>query len=275
LVIPFPVDKIGGMKSGWVLRPGAAEFPHENALINRGTLWIGTALCSAETALATSAPAAEPEVPSARTKTKNIGPRGASKAPPEAPPISRDDPPQAATVTAPPIPRDDSPRTVAAVAPPPSGESRPALGANASPVEGAEGGAAQPTQIDQFVRAIAEVARAHGAADAAAHVESLFKFGTPAPIELSDLARDALFDGNILEPSEEGVHATDWFARTSSAWQKMLRGEAENLAVCGESTLDGWTADLIARLVAKPAMASAIRRDLRRRGIAAFGMLDS
>jgi len=47
------------------------------------------------------------------------------------------------------------------------------------------------------------------------------------------------------------------------------------LAECGESTLDDWTANLIARLVAKPGMASTIRRDLRRRGIAAFGMLDA
>jgi hypothetical protein len=130
-------------------------------------------------------------------------------------------------------------------------------------------------RVENFVRAISEVALAHGAAETAAHVESLFKFGTPAALELSPSARAALLDGNILEASEGGVHATAWFARTSSAWQSMLRGEAGNLAVCGESTLDGWTADLIACLVAKPSMASTIRRDLRRRGIAAFGMLDS
>src|SRR5689334_2328093 len=37
------------MKSGWIVRPGAAEFPHENELIERGTLWIGSALCHVET----------------------------------------------------------------------------------------------------------------------------------------------------------------------------------------------------------------------------------
>ena len=130
-------------------------------------------------------------------------------------------------------------------------------------------------RIETFVRAITDVARAHGAAESAAHAESLFKFGTPAPLALSPDAQAALLDGNILEASDGGVHATAWFASTSSAWQRMLRGEEGNLAVCGESTLDGWTADLIARLVAKPAMASTIRRDLRRRGIAAFGMLEA
>jgi hypothetical protein len=130
-------------------------------------------------------------------------------------------------------------------------------------------------RIETFVRAITDVARAHGAAETAAHAESLFKFGTPAPLALSADARAALLDGNILEATDSGIHATAWFATTSSAWQRMLRGEEGNLAVCGESTLDGWTADLIARLVAKPAMASTIRRDLRRRGIAAFGMLEA
>jgi hypothetical protein len=219
LVISCPLVNIDSMKSGWVLRPGAAEFPHENALIDRGALWIGTALCGAETA--TAAPAAPAPIPETNPTAPN---------PPSEPPL---------------------------------------------PAVGADGDGAHDARVEHFVRAIADVARAHGAADTAAHVESLFKFGTPAPLALSDLARTALLDGNILEATDEGVHATAWFTRTSSAWQKMLRGEAENLAVCGDSTLDGWTADLIARLVAKPAMASAIRRDLRRRGIAAFGMLDS
>ena len=221
------------MKSGWVFRPGAAEFPHENALINRGALWIGTALCGAEVLEAATGP--------------TLPPAGASAA--------------AASTEQPTL--EASP-----AAPSETGET----GHDATH---ADGDVAHSERVDHFVRAIAEVALAHGPAETAAHVESLFKFGTPAPLELSDLARAALLDGNILEATEEGVHATAWFTRTSSAWQKMLRGEAENLAVCGESTLDGWTADLIACLVAKPAMASAIRRDLRRRGIAAFGMLDS
>jgi hypothetical protein len=212
LVIVGPVVKIGGMKSGWISRPGAAEFPHENALIDRGALWIGSALCGAEavaTAVTTDAPLLDaPSVARA----------------PEGRPIAHE---------------------------------------------------AHDERVGNFVRAIAEVALAHGPAETAAHVESLFMFGTPAPIELSPNARAALLDGNILEATDDGIHATAWFARTSSAWQSMLRGEAGDLAVCGESTLDGWTADLIACLVAKPSAASAIKRDLRRRGIAAFGMLDS
>jgi hypothetical protein len=58
-----------------------------------------------------------------------------------------------------------------------------------------------------------------------------------------------------------------------SAWESILRGEAGDLSACGEATLDSWTADVVARLVAHPDRAATIRRDLRRRGIAAFGML--
>jgi hypothetical protein len=209
LVIIGAVVKIGVMKPSWVMRPGAAEFPHENALIDRGALWIGTALCGAE-CVATRAPRADRVAP----QEERLDPR-----------------PERA------VPRD--------------------------------------ARVETFVRAIAEVARAHGPVETAAHVESLFMFGTPAPLDLSPSARAALLDGNILEATDGGVHATAWFVRTSSAWQSTLRGEGGNLAECGESTLDDWTADLIARLVAKPGMASTIRRDLRRRGIAAFGMLDA
>ncbi|HMJ54206.1 MAG TPA: hypothetical protein VK540_19125 [Polyangiaceae bacterium] len=217
------------MKSGWVLRPGAAEFPHENALLDRGAMWIGAALCGAEED-ETTVTAAEPR--GLRTE---------------------------------PRPSPDAPASSDASGETEDGPQR----AHDERVESYD------ERVENFVRAISEVARAHGAAETAAHVESLFKFGTPAALELSPSARAALLDGNILEASEGGIQATAWFARTSSAWQSMLRGEAGNLAVCGESTLDGWTADLIACLVAKPSMASAIRRDLRRRGIAAFGMLDS
>jgi hypothetical protein len=205
------------MKSGFVLRPGAAEFPHENPLMNRGALWMGSGMC---------------EVPH---ESNFILP----------PPIERS---STSSTTRSTSTTGDVPDT------------------GSSPHDG---------RIETFVRAMTEVARAHGAAESAAHAESLFKFGTPAPLSLGPDARAALFDGNILEASNGDVHATAWFASTSSAWQRMLRGEEGNLAVCGDSTLDGWTADLIARLVAKPALASAIRRDLRRRGIAAFGMLEA
>jgi hypothetical protein len=252
------------MKSGFILRPGAAEFPHENPLINRGALWMGTAMCGAEVIeAARSAPSEAAASPS--------GPRRTRAAEVEVPPASTFiipppiEGPSKSSMTGVPDTEPAAPQPVPLV---------DLAAATHSPHETAHL-SLHDERIETFVRAITDVARAHGAAESAAHAESLFKFGTPAPLALSPDARAALLDGNILEASDGGVHATAWFASTSSAWQRMLRGEEGNLAVCGESTLDGWTADLIARLVAKPAMASTIRRDLRRRGIAAFGMLEA
>jgi hypothetical protein len=127
--------------------------------------------------------------------------------------------------------------------------------------------------IATFVAAVTEVALAHGPAEAAGHIESLFTFGTLDSDALSETARAALFDGNILVRTDDGVRPTESFASTRMAWRSILRGESGDLSACGESTLDCWTADLVARLIAHPDKAQTIRRDLRRRGIAAFGML--
>jgi hypothetical protein len=241
------------MKSSWILRPGAAEFPHENALLDRGALWVGTALCAleiAESIVAKSGPAKARA--GANAKKASVVPETVEA-------------PRESTAVAPLVEtRGEGTATTRLETP----DERPA--AFVTPVEtGTEHAAtehpeAHDERVETFVRAITEVALAHGAAETAAHVESLFKFGTPAPLALSALARAALLDGNILEATDEGFHVTAWFARTSSAWQNMLRGEGASLAECGESTLDGFTADLIACLVAKPSMASTIRRDLRR-----------
>jgi hypothetical protein len=131
----------------------------------------------------------------------------------------------------------------------------------------------EPDPVAVFVLAVTEVALAHGPDTTAAQIESLFHFGTLDTDLLSPTAQAALFEGQILESTEEGVRPTAAFANTRSAWESILRGESGDLSACGEATLDTWTADIVARLVAHPDRAATIRRDLRRRGIAAFGML--
>jgi hypothetical protein len=55
------------------------------------------------------------------------------------------------------------------------------------------------------------------------------------------------------------------------AWQGILRGESEDFGALGP--LDEWAADVVARVVGNPARADGIRRELRRRGVAAFGVV--
>lgn len=57
------------------------------------------------------------------------------------------------------------------------------------------------------------------------------------------------------------------------AWRGILRGESEDFGACGAATLDEWAADVVARATGSASRAEGIRRELRRRGVAAFGMV--
>jgi hypothetical protein len=131
--------------------------------------------------------------------------------------------------------------------------------------------------IAAFISAVLDVAAAHGAGDRVAYLEVLLERGGSAPVlpsyAFSTGARVALIEGRILEPTDDGLMATASFAESKRAWLAALGGNCSDLSSCGDSMLDAWTADLVARLLAEPARTEAVRRDLRRRGIAAFGMV--
>jgi len=59
----------------------------------------------------------------------------------------------------------------------------------------------------------------------------------------------------------------------AAAWRGILRGESEDYEACGSTTLDEWAASLVARVVGGAPRADGIRRELRRRGVAAFGLV--
>ncbi len=60
---------------------------------------------------------------------------------------------------------------------------------------------------------------------------------------------------------------------TACAWRRILSGESEDFAACGAKPLDEWSAELVARLIAMPAKTDQLRRELRSRGVAAFGLV--
>ena len=62
-------------------------------------------------------------------------------------------------------------------------------------------------------------------------------------------------------------------AANATAWRRVLSGETNDLADCGDSTLDGWSADLLHAFGIGQGGAADVRRELRKRGVAAFGML--
>lgn len=69
----------------------------------------------------------------------------------------------------------------------------------------------------------------------------------------------------------------EWLAlrEQASAWQGILRGESEDFSACGASALDEWAATVIARTLGEAGRTADLRRELRRRGVAAFGLVEA
>jgi hypothetical protein len=128
------------------------------------------------------------------------------------------------------------------------------------------------TPFERFVDAVAAVALNRGATRAAVAVSALLTHGRLTqggvdPALLAELARR-----KILAPG--GGHASPEFALATSAWRAVLDGTGGDLAGCGSATLDAWSAELLAALTNAPrAEVPELKRELRRAGIAAFGML--
>lgn len=72
-----------------------------------------------------------------------------------------------------------------------------------------------------------------------------------------------------------GTEVTATFIGQTQAWRAMLAGTSDDFAACGNAMLDEWAAELLARLLGAPAKATALRRELRSRGVAAFGLVEA
>jgi hypothetical protein len=118
-----------------------------------------------------------------------------------------------------------------------------------------------------------EVALASGATRAAAVLPSLLD-GAGGVHGLAPELCEALVAARVLARAEGGdaLHPTEAFATTASAWRRVLREETSDLSACGASTLDTWGADLLSALGVGRDGRTDVRRELRKRGVAAFGM---
>jgi hypothetical protein len=61
-------------------------------------------------------------------------------------------------------------------------------------------------------------------------------------------------------------------SETALAWRAVLAGDGD-LAACGDEPLDEWAALLLATLMGAPERRGDLRRELRSRGVAAFGLV--
>jgi len=122
--------------------------------------------------------------------------------------------------------------------------------------------------FERFAQVLTQVALAAGGVRAAQRIPGVL--GLEAPPLASDTGLEALRARGFW--SEHGPSPRLLAMR--DAFRAMLAGETADLSVCGSATLDTWSADLLTALLEWPAFrAEEVRRDLRRAGIAAFGLL--
>jgi hypothetical protein len=76
-----------------------------------------------------------------------------------------------------------------------------------------------------------------------------------------------------LDPA--GPHPAHLALRQQAlAWGGILRSESDDFAAAGGAMLDEWCASVIAMVLGQPMRADGLKRELRRRGVAAFGLID-
>jgi hypothetical protein len=131
--------------------------------------------------------------------------------------------------------------------------------------------AAPEGPFERFVATVARVALNRGATRAAAAVTALLSSGRLARDGIDPALLDELGRRRILGAASQ---VTPEFAAATSAWRAVLEGTGGDLSGCGSGTLDGWAAELLAAVMNAPrGDAGELKRELRRSGVAAFGLL--
>jgi hypothetical protein len=118
-----------------------------------------------------------------------------------------------------------------------------------------------PRLLDAMVGVLLDA----GATRAAAGLRALLEEG-----EVDEATFGDVMLGGAVAKHGSRVSLTSGGLTTARAWRSVLGGQSDDLSSC-ESTLDSWCAELLSSLSGKPA--EELRKALRRRGVAAFGLL--
>jgi hypothetical protein len=125
-----------------------------------------------------------------------------------------------------------------------------------------------------FVRAIESTTAAFGGTpDSLALLRAILGVTRMETLELDPTALDALERAGLVSYSAAGTPArSERFTREALAWQDILREKSDDFAACGTAMLDEWASELIAAVLGGATRADAVRRELRKHGVAAFGL---
>lgn len=131
-----------------------------------------------------------------------------------------------------------------------------------------------PDAFEAFAGVLEDVATASGAdAPAVACLRALLGQSRLEGIVPEESTTDALVAGALVVRTDRGLVRAPAFTSLVVAWQGILRGESDDFGPCGAPTLDEWSANLVARVLGLASRSEGIRRELRRRGVAAFGFV--
>ena len=147
----------------------------------------------------------------------------------------------------------------------------PAVAAVEAPAETST--ALPPAPDDPFVTLVstlADVAIGAGSPYVASLLPALLLEGHLENAMSADAAQ-ALAEANIVRDNA----VTEVFIGQTRAWRAMLAGTSDDFAACGNAMLDEWSAELLACLLGAPSRATALRRDVRAHGVAAFGLVEA
>ncbi len=130
------------------------------------------------------------------------------------------------------------------------------------------------SDYERFVSTIVSVALESGATRVAAALTKFFRGDALLMGELPPGSQAALVREGFASDSAGTLRLTSAAERTAAAWRRALSGETQDLEGCGDSMLDAWAASFLGACLAHDAAGiDRLRRVLRRRGVAAFGML--
>jgi hypothetical protein len=125
-----------------------------------------------------------------------------------------------------------------------------------------------------FVRAVEATAAAFGATrEAVELLRAMLGVVRMEGIDPQATVREGLLNAGFISQSAAGLVRSERLTRQVLAWQDILRERSEDFAACGATTLDEWACDLVARVLGGPMRPDSIRRELRKHGVAAFGLL--
>lgn len=133
---------------------------------------------------------------------------------------------------------------------------------------------AELTDFDRFVAAVRSVLPIDVDARVAGAIEQFLRDGSlPGDVLAAD-ARDALEANGFASVDSGGWSVHTRASETAGAWRRLLSGRVSDLAACGDRPLDEWASVFAGACLGYDRSGTAVlRRALRKRGVAAFGML--